>query len=66
MDAMLILKLALGSAFFIVLICIVFFLVECIRIVSQFRKVAERVQMLTDVKGWLDFFSFVNRKKRRR
>lgn len=66
MDIMLILKLALGSAFFVVLLCVAFFLIECIRIVSQFRKVAERVQMLTDIKGWLDFFSFVNRKKRRR
>jgi len=65
MEWVLILKLAIGSALFIILMCFAFFLIECIRIVGQVRKIAERIQLLTDVKGWFEFFSFLKGKKKR-
>lgn len=64
MDPLLNLKIALGIVSLIVLIILTVFGVECIRVARRVRKVADRLEYLTDAKEWLSLLSLFKRKKK--
>jgi len=51
-----------GLALSLLVLCFVPIIIELLRIVRDFRMVADRIEMLTDIRGWL---SFVQRFKRK-
>jgi hypothetical protein len=64
MDPLLNLKVALGLLSLVVLLILIVLGVECIRVVIRVRKMADRLDFLTDAKEWLNVLTFFKRKKK--
>ena len=55
-----------GLVLSILVLCFVPIIIELLRIVRDFRNVADRIDMLTDIRGWLSFAQRFKRKSNRR
>ena len=51
-----------GLALSLLVLCLVPIIIELLRIVRDFRLVADRIEMLTDLRGWLSFAQRFKRK----
>lgn len=51
-----------GLALSLLVLCLVPIVIELLRIVRDFRMVADRIEMLTDIRGWLSFAQRFKRK----
>jgi len=58
------LSLILNILLVLLLILVLLLLIEIIRTVIAARKVIQRVEMLSDVKEWLNFFRFFKKRKK--
>ena len=47
----------------VLLVLVMAILFKIFTIISDVAKVAKRIELLTDVKSWLDIFKFFNKKK---
>ena len=48
--------IALGTGCLIILLLLILVLVEAFRIIRNFRMVSDRIEILSDVSGWFQFF----------
>jgi hypothetical protein len=56
----------IGIIFAIILFYVVLLLVELRAVMRDFRKVADRIEMLTDVKGWFHLISKFTKKDKKK
>lgn len=61
---LLVLKIIVIIVLIIFIGCIIPSAVEVYRILKDFRAITNRVEILTDFKGWFDFFRKIHRKKK--
>ncbi|MFH1428387.1 MAG: hypothetical protein ABIH39_01465 [Candidatus Margulisiibacteriota bacterium] len=54
-----------GLALSLLVLCIVPIIIEIWKTMRDIRLIADRVEMLTDIRGWLDFFKRFQRKSRK-
>ena len=60
---MIALKVTTFSIFSVVGVLLSIVLIQLIIILSKSKKIIERLELLTDIKGWLNFISKIKRKK---
>lgn len=64
MEIVYILKIIILIVLTIFIGCIIPSAIEIFRILKDVRSITNRVEILTDLKGWLDFFRKIHRKKK--
>jgi hypothetical protein len=64
MTAILILKMILLCVLALFLLVIIYVFVEIGRILSNIRRIVERIELLTDIRGWFSFFRKFSRTRK--
>jgi hypothetical protein len=49
----------------LILAVVLFIVIERWRIVRNLRKVSDRIELLSDIKGWINFFTLFVKNKRK-
>ncbi|MFC1478166.1 hypothetical protein ACFL57_01745 [Candidatus Margulisiibacteriota bacterium] len=57
--------LIFGLALSLLVLCLIPIIFECWKTLRDIRVIVDRVEMLTDIRGWYDFFNRFQRKSRR-
>jgi len=65
MDLIYILKIVIGILSAGALLALIFLLIEIVRIFTKIRRIVERVELLTDIKGWFTLFRKFSRKDKK-
>ncbi len=66
MDLVLILKPIISVLTALLLLALLFCVIYITKIIYKISRIVDRVEMLTDIKGWLDITRFLRRKKKKK
>jgi hypothetical protein len=66
MDIIYLIKIAMGVLATFALLVLIYFGIEGIRILMSVRRIADRIELMTDIKGWFLFFRKFSRSRRKK